>query len=694
MIFNPFKKMDMNRIKRSSNVLRQSQDHTKVVNFRLKICAGVVITLFSVIAFRLVSLTIINQDEYKQKLENYTAKKQSFSSPRGTIYDRNGKILVQSVSSLTISYYPVDSITEADEWKLAGKLVDELNLSATNITDRQLKDMYIQYMKYVEKDDLTSLLSKKNQEKLANGLLSEEKKEELLLKAIDVSSFDEHTRALYQVKMRMDASPENQYKVVVEDASNEQISYISENSSSFPGFKSTFDWKRDYTEGNNFKSILGNVSTQTQGVPSEDQEYYLALNYSLNDRVGTSGLEKQYEEFLAGTKSVYNIKFDEKGNAYLEEEETGKSGYDLTLTLDIDYQNKMDELVKSSLESAKGNQYRQYFEKLQLVVMNPNTGEIYAMSAASKDEDGTVSLTPTDTYLSSDRVGSVVKMATLYMGLNEGVVSPGETIVDAPMKFKGTQEMASYHNYGPLTDVQAIAQSSNVYMWNIALRLGGNNYTENMSISLKEGTFSLMRRYYNMFGLGVKTGLDLPNEAVGSIGADAEQANALHFAIGQYDTYTTMQLAQYVATIANNGLRVQPHLLSYVSEVNDKQTTVYKKTISILSTLFGDKNLLGDPQQGMKICAADSNYCGSALSSSYTGVEMAAKTGTAENELYINGQLINTTNATMVAYGPTENPEIAIACSAPNSNNGFGNSLQSNICGQIVGEAAKQYFAK
>lgn len=694
MIFNPFKKMDVDRFKRSSNLLRQSKDRTKVVNTRLKICALVVVLIFIIIAFRLVNLTVINKEDYQQKLTNYTAKKQSFSSPRGTIYDKNGKILVQSVSSLTISYYPIDSVSEIDEWKLAEKLVDDLNLKATNIIDRQLKDMYIQYMANVEKDNLNSLLSKADQKKVEEGLINSDERNDLLLEKIDVTQFDERTRAIYQVKMRMDAAPDSQYKVIVEDATTEQISYISENSTRFPGFKSTFDWKREYSEGNNLRSILGNVSTQTQGVPEEDQEYYLALDYSLNDRVGISGLEKQYENLLSGTKSLYNIKFDDKGTAYLEEEESGKNGYDLTLTLDIDYQNKMDELVKSTLASAQGNQYRQYFEKLQLVVMNPKTGEIYAMSAASKDSDGNIVLTPTDTYLSADRVGSVVKMATLYMGLNEGVVNPGEVIVDAPMKFKGTKAMQSYHNYGPLTDVQAIAQSSNVYMWNIALRLGGNNYKENMSISLKEGTFSLMRRYYNMFGLGVKTGIDLPSESVGSIGADAEQANILHFAIGQYDTYTTMQLAQYVATIANNGSRIQPHLLKYANEVNDRNTIVYKKGKNVISTLLGDLNYLRNPKQGMVDCAANSNYCGSPLSSANTGVNMAAKTGTAENELYINGELINTTNATMVAYGPSEDAEIAIACFAPNSNNGFGGSLQANICADVVGAAAKEYFKK
>lgn len=694
MFENPFRKLDMNRKKRSSNVLRQSQDQIKVINDRLKVSMLVIIVVFSVIAFRLADLTIINQQEYAEKLKNYTAQKQSFSSPRGTIYDRNGNILVESVSSLTISYYPVEGISEKEEWELAEKLVDELSLKATNITDRQCKDMHINYMRYVKEDNLHSILSKKDQKKISEGLLSVDEIQELILNKLDPSKFNDKTRAIYQVKMRMDAAPYNKYKVIVEDATNDQISFVSENGSRFPGFKCTFDWKRAYTEGNNFKGILGTISSQTQGVPSESQEYYLALDYSLNDRVGISGLEKQYEKLLSGTKAVYNIKFDDNGVAYLEEEKAGKSGYDLTLTIDIDYQNRMDKLLINALESAKGNQYRKYFNQVQLVVMNPKTGEIYAMSGATKDEKGNIVLTPTDTYLSANRVGSVVKIATVYMGLNEGVIYPGEVIMDEPMQLKGSAPMASYHNYGLINDIDAIHMSSNVYMWHIALRLGGNTYSHNMSINLDDDLYNLMRRYYNMFGLGVKTGIDLPSESIGSIGADQEQANALHYAIGQYDTYTAMQLAQYVATIANNGSRVQPHLLAYATEVNDKGTIVYNKGTTVLSTVLGNLDYLKNPKQGMVECANDYNYCGSALSANYTGKPMAAKTGTAENEFYVDGQRINTTNATMIAFGPTDDPEIAIACSAPNSNNGFGAAIQHNICMNIVGDAAKDYFNK
>lgn len=688
MLRNPFKNMDMNRKKRSSNLFRQTQDAEKTINARLKIMVLVICSIFAVIIIRLVDLQLLNQSSYQQKLEEYTALKQSYSSPRGAILDKNGNVLVESVSSLTISYYPVDDISEKEEWELADKLVTDLKLTSTTITERQLKELHIQYKKVIEKDDSMSLLTEKQLEKYNSGKANLDQVFEWQVEATDVSQLDDHTKAVYQVKMRMDSIPDNQYKVIAEDVNEEQISYLSENSVSFPGFKATFDWKRNYSEtGENLKAVLGSVSTQTQGIPSEEKEYYLALGYELNDRVGTSGLEKTYESYLSGTKSVYNIKFDEKGIAYLEQAQAGKSGYDITLTIDQEYQGKMDTLVMDTLKNFQSSSVNSRMSDLYLVAINPNTGEIISMSGATKDSStGEFYSNPTGTYLSSFLVGSIVKPATLYMGLNEGVVTPGEVILDAPMNIKGTKTFQSYTNKGLIDDLEAIRQSSNVYMAHIAIRLGGSQYVAGQGLNIDMDTFSLMRTYYNMFGLGVKTGIDLPNEAVGYVGNDNEAGTILYYSIGQYDSFTAMQAAQYVATIANGGKKVQPHLLSKVTEVNDAATTIFKYTTNVISTLIGDTSLLERSKTGMELCVS-SGSC--QLSSSNIGVDMAAKTGTAEAVIRLeDGTYEDVSNSALIAYGPTENPEIAFACLAPAANNS-----NTNVCSQVVEAAAKEYFA-
>ncbi len=687
MFINPFKKWDIDRKKRSSNLFSQKQDSERIINTRLKITVGIVVAIFVIIVARLVNLQLINQQSYDEKLKNYTALKQSFSSPRGAILDRNGQVLVESVSSLSVSYYPLETVSNKEEWELAEKIVNALDLKATTITERQLKELHIDYKKVMEKDDSLDALTKKQKEKYEAGDYKNlDEVYEWKVKGTDISKLSDHTKAVYQAKMRMDSYPDNQYKVIAEDINEQQVSYLSENSASFPGFKVTFDWKRQYSEtGKDLKSVLGNVSTQTQGVPSEEKDYYLALGYELNDRVGISGLEKQYENYLSGNKAVYDIKFDEDGVAYLEVDKAGKNGYDLTLTIDQGYQKKMDDLVMETLKKWQPTSGG-FMSDLFLVAINPKTGEILSMSGASQDpETKEFYSNPTGTYLNTAIVGSIVKPATLYMGLNEGVVYAGQQIMDAPMQFKGSKAFASYTNKGLINDLEAIRQSSNVYMAHIAIGLGGSQYVPNAPLSLKPDTFEIMRTYYNMFGLGVKTGIDLPNEQVGFIGDDSELGTAVYYAIGQYDSYTPMQVAQYVATIANGGKRVQPHLLSKVSEVNDLNTIIYNFKTNVLSTLYGDKELLKRSQMGMELCAS-SGSC--QLSNANIGQRMAGKTGTAEVQLQKDGVVHELSNSSFIGYGPAEDPEIAFACVAP-----YANSTSSNVCSLVVEQASKEYFA-
>lgn len=419
---NFFRRLDQKRMNFSSHQLNQANDVRKVVDTRIKIMICVTCIFFSIITLRLVHLQLFSTQRYQTLLAEYTAQNQSFSSPRGTIYDRDGNVLVESVSSLSFYYYPVEDISDEDEWNLAERMVDTFDLDANLITDRQLKDMHLQYLREIENDQL-SVLSQRQREQYQNNELTDVELENMLLDAVDVSSFDEHTRAVYQIKMRMDANPQNQYKSVVENVSQENVAYLSENESQFPGFRSIFDWERSYSEvGSSIRSILGNISTQTQGIPAEEQDYYLALGYELNDRVGLSGLERQYESLLSGTKSVYSIETDEDGNSYLEQIQAGKNGYDLTLTIDAEYQRSMDTLLMDTLRNWQTNPT--YMNEIYLVSIDPRTGDIISMSGANRNvETNEIYNNAAGAYLNASRVGSIVKPAVLYMGLNEGVIT-------------------------------------------------------------------------------------------------------------------------------------------------------------------------------------------------------------------------------------------------------------------------------
>ncbi|MDQ0362962.1 peptidoglycan D,D-transpeptidase FtsI family protein [Breznakia pachnodae] len=722
MFFNPLRKRDLDRRRRSSNIFSAKEDTAKVINKRLQIITVVICVLFAVIGVRLVQIQLLSQEEYTEKLEAFTAQNQSFTASRGGIYDRNGTRLAWSEKALMIYYYPPENISNKEEWALAEKFVDVIDISLTKknnngaeqaaITDRQLKDMHYLYETQMgeEKDSFNSLLTDEELADWKSGKMDDDEAYALKIDRmddiVDVTKLDDHTKKVYLTKMLMDQSPESEFKVIIEDATEEQTAILTERQTEFGGFQSIVGWKRDYYKNNDdvIKSLLGSVSSSTQGLPADLSSHYMGLGYSINQRVGISGVEKQYEDLLSGTDKVYSISYDENGIGQLTQVQDGKNGYDLTLTIDMDLQNRVNDKLTEVLERENGKAARTYFDSIYFVAMDPNTGEVLAMVAVQKDDEGKATTDPTLTYLLSERAGSVVKMATVYMGLDQGVVSAVERIPDTPIQIKGSEAFASSRsNNGNITAQQAIAYSSNVYMAHIAIRLAGGAYTTaNQELRVDDGTFELMRTYYNMFGLGVKTGIDLPDEQTGYVGPIEEAGKIIPFSIGQYDTYTAMQLAQYVATVANGGNRIEPHVLKSVSEVNsDRKTVLYEVPTKILSTLAGDNvaENLKVVQDGMRDCVVgERGICPSTLDDTNTGTKLAAKTGTSENTVTDEETkaVIDTATSSVVAYGPYEDgkePEIVFACVAPNANV-VTNDPGDNLCGEIVGDISNYYFTE
>ena len=119
---------------------------------------------------------------------------------------------------------------------------------------------------------------------------------------------------------------------------------------------------------------------------------------------------------------------------------------------------------------------------------------------------------------SSYELGSTVKGATVLTGFETKAITPGTYFYDAPMKFKGTREKKSWKEFGNIDDLRALQVSSNVYMFHTALKIAGVDYVKNSSLNIKQEHFDKMRYYFRQFGLGVPTGIDLPNETAGQIG--------------------------------------------------------------------------------------------------------------------------------------------------------------------------------
>ncbi len=247
----------------------------------------------------------------------------------------------------------------------------------------------------------------------------------------------------------------------------------------------------------------------------------------------------------------------------------------------------------------------------------------------------------------------------------------------------GGEEFGSFNNYGMVDARRALSVSSNVYMFNIAIRLAGGSYVKGQPLSLPndQETFVKMRQYYSMFGLGNPTGLDIPGEVSSYLGAGTNPGLLLNFAIGQFDMYSPVQLLQYISVIAEDGRMYEPHFFRYAQEVNSEEVVDLKTATLKNAVPEGTEENVKVVQEGMRACVTDGN-CGDKLK----GMEqaMAAKTGTAE--------VGDWTTANLVGYGPVDDPQVAFACSAPLSSVN-SKDVAPNICSnEVVPPVLEKYF--
>lgn len=689
MIRNPFRDLDQKKLSRSSDVLKTQNDYFKIVNRRIFIFGIIICLIFAVVSVRLVFLQIRNQEDYAAKLENYSSQKQTDSTARGEMVDRNGKVIAKTVSSHNIVYFPPKDTTSEEQWKLAQTFAKDFKVDHKGMTNSDYQDLYMFLHKDEKgnKDSGKNLLSEQEKETLTAEEQEKKIRSRITMKMVNELA-DDDIKDAFSVYLSMRKLPNNQNKVILEDVDSDSVAKLMENKDKYRGFDVNLgSWKREYPYKDTLRDVLGSITTSKQGVPSELRSYYEAMGYSLTDRVGQSGLEKQYEDLLSGTPRVSEISYDSDGTAIMNETSSGKNGYDLHLTIDVELQKKVDDILEDTLKKYAGTAGREKFKKAIVVLMNPQTGEIYAMSGKYLDEDGKMQNYSSGAYLDAFASGSVVKGATVYMMLDQGIQTRYSTEQDEEMKIAGTPFKRSFNTYGTVNSIRALTVSSNVYMFKSVIKLAGGNYVYNQPLGITnemaQKTFKLMRNYYSMFGLGTKTGLDVPNEAQGFTGNTMNPGLLLDYSIGQYDNYTPIQLVQYAATIANGGKKVQPKLVNTATEVNTDYT-VYENKTQVLSALPGSKEDLETIQMGFREVVAGEHAIDPIKS---LDVQVAAKTGTAEVEDF--------TNASLVGYAPYDKEaKVAFACSVPESATN-DQSVAGNLCAyNIMPEVLKEFFKK
>ena len=462
-----------------------------------------------------------------------------------------------------------------------------------------------------------------------------------------------------------------------------------------PGITITTDWSRQKLYGSSFSQVLGSVTTKKQGLPAELRNELLALGYQNDARVGVSGLEQQYEDILRGNDSSYTLDYDSDGNPVITNVTSGTAGANIRLSIDWELQQFADQVIENELKACNAN--NKHFNKMFLTLMDPQTGEIIVMSGKTiNKETGEVSDYAAGNYLDANLIGSTIKGGSLYVGFKNNLITPNTYFMDEPIKIKNTAEKKSWKSFGNINEVDAIAYSSNVYMFRIAMLLGGAEYIYDGPLKINQEAFDTLRRDLGELGLGVKTGLDVPNEALGYRGHNRASGLLLDAMIGQYDAYTNIQLAQYACTLANGGKRVQPKLFldSYTTDDEGNVETNYSSDTTVLDDVSNQATAFGRIKEGMRACVTrDQGTCHSYWSTkSYI---TWAKTGTAEIYDYpdTENDYPNHLQIGYIAANESSEPVLVFACLAfrqTYASNG-GSSSAPLVSSQVVDKYVEKY---
>ena len=419
-------------------------------------------------------------------------------------------------------------------------------------------------------------------------------------------------------------------------------------------------FERFYPYKDTLKNVLGSVGF----IQKENKNYYLKKGYKLYEKVGISGLEREYEEYLKGTNAKYKVNNDNSLTLISH----GKKGSDLYLSIDINLVNEINTIIKEELVKAKKHLNTQYLNDAFVIVGNPKTSEVYSLNGQRYLNDNTFTDISLNNINSAFTMGSVVKGATISVGYKYNLIEKGKKILDGCVKLKNKTEKCSFKELGYLDDVSALKMSSNYYQFLIAISLLGKKYTPNMDLNASEKEFNIYRDMLSSYGLGIITGIDLPNEKPGLKGNIISDDLLLNLAIGQYDTYTPIELFNYINTLAMKGKRISPSL---VNEIKNNDFIIYKNKHEVVDNVQISNDDFNQIHKGFYEVMNN----GTGLGFMNKNLLPAGKTGTSESfiDTDSDGKIdTKTLTLTMAGFFPYDDPKISLIVVCPNTSHNNG----------------------
>lgn len=674
------------------------------INLRFNLLTVVVYIIGIILIIRLFSLQIVHGAEYREQSNTRLTRESTLEAARGEILDRTGATLVSSDMQFSLEMYK----TKIDD--------NQLNISILNMI--QVLEKYgvsypdsfpISINPYTFTISDEELVEWKDDNNLDENISAEDAFNEFVDKyEITNTTNIEEIRKIIAIRYQISIEGYSSTKsiTIADNIPREAVAEFSESSDKFAGINISVKPIREYTSGTLAAHILGYASQ----ISSE--EYATRKDtYSQNDIIGKTGIEYVFEEYLKGKNGTKQIDMAVDGTTtaeYISEEAV--EGSDVVLTIDANLQKVTEDALAANIQKISSGGFGQRFDTNAgaCVVMNVNTGEILAMASYPTynpaDFVGGISTENWNNYnnnsahplvnkavQNSYSPGSTFKMVTAIAGLESGAIDLRTRINDTGVytKYRDFQPRCWYYTdyhrgHGWLDVSGAIEKSCNYFFYETADRMG----------------IDTLARFAKYFGLGSKTGVELPSEASGSVASPETKAklhsddpswyaaDTLQAAIGQNDnSFSPVQMARYISILANGGNRIDPTIVRTVrrsdgSEVSREEIESFvNQKLGVEEEQVEDidinQDYLDAVLAGMESVTQDSSGTAYVRFKDF-GISVGGKTGSAEAA----GDKVN---AWFVGFAPFENPEIAIVVIVENGGHG-------NYTAEVVRDIMEEYF--
>lgn len=658
-----------------------------------------------VLLAQLFNLQIIHGAEYRETSNVRLTRESVLKADRGNIKDNTGTLLAGVEAQNTIVLYK----TKVSNQVLNDTILRLINLLSQN-GDKYVDNFLMDVNPYRFK--LTEEESQKKWKK-ANNINEDATAEETFnyfKNKYEITTDNvEDARKIMAIRYEISYQGYSNTKSIqiAQNISRNTLLEIKERNSDFPGVEITEEPKRVYPLGNTASHIIGRI-----GRIEEEELKGNEDTYDQNDIIGKSGIEYVFEEFLKGKNGVKQIDMDVEGtitNEYIAKEAV--AGNDVILTIDSKLQATAEQAIKNNIERIANGAFGKASpaDAGVAVVLNVKTGEVLAM-ASNPDYNPSAFVNGIDEntwnyYINGDTKplenkaisamyspGSTYKMVTALAGLETGAITTTDKIRDTGIyrKYNSSWKCWKISGHGYLDVSNAIERSCNYFFYELGDRVG----------------IDTLAKYSYYLGLGHKTGIELKGEISGVLASNeiAKQENrvwnpgeTISAAIGQsYNTFTPIQMAKYVAMVANRGKKLDVTIVKsiirpdgseiprneYESKVSEKLGLTPDNTEEMS---FNEANIQAI-LEGMRGVTSESG--GTAYSTFRDfNIEVGGKTGSAQTG--VEGK----TNAWFVGFAPFDNPEIAIVVFVRNGGSGgYTAEVARDIIAQYFGMNTSQVY--